>query len=363
MSRSPTVALQDPALPRLPLAGLGIAWSVFWLLMMTVAVQDHLRQGHTDLWKPLLWEGTSCVVASIIVALQWRRVHHHDRWLAQPWRWFGASLLWLPLAAPGFVTAAYGMRHAVHAALGQPYHHEAWGIVFRYESLKFSLFYLLFVAILFGMRSRAALSAERVRAERSRALSQQAQLLQLTQQIEPHFLFNALNTIAATIHTDPERADTLLTRLAALLRAATDLARQPEVALADELRLLEGYAAIMCERFAGRVDLHWDIDPHSTACRVPTLALQPLLENAFLHGVERRSQPTRVVVRSRRDGLRLLLEVEDDAGELPASQQFGIGLTNLQQRLALRFGVHAALTLSQRGAAGVLARIEMPCEC
>jgi hypothetical protein len=160
------------------------------------------------------------VVASVIVALQWRRMHRHDRWLAQPWRWFGASLAWLPLAAPAFVVAAFGLRHAVHAALRQPYHHEAWGAVFRYESLKFGLFYLPFVAILFGMRSRAALAAERVRTERTRALMQQAQLVQLTQQIEPHFLFNALNTIAATVHADAELADRLLTRLAALLRAA-----------------------------------------------------------------------------------------------------------------------------------------------
>ena len=103
-----------------------------------------------------------------------------------------------------------------------------------------------------------------------------AQLKLLHAQIEPHFLFNALNTIASTIHTDPNLADALLTKLAALLRAATELARQPETTLDEELRLLEAYAAIMRQRFAERVDVRFDIDDSARPCRVPTLLLQPL---------------------------------------------------------------------------------------
>lgn len=350
-------------LPRRPLAGFLIAWLVFWALLTTVGVQDYLRQGHTELWKPLLWEGTSFAVASLIAWLLLGRLHRLDGLLAQPWRWFAANLLWLPPAAVGFVVAVYALRHAVYALLGEAYRHEAWGVVFRYETLKFSLFYLAFVAILFGIRSHAALGTERLRAERLRSLQQQATLLQLTQQLEPHFLFNAINTIASTIHTNPDLADSLLLRLAALLRAATDLARQPEVLLAEELRLLEGYAAIMRERFAGRVTVRFEVDPQSGECRVPALALQPLLENAFRHGVESRSEPTAIVVRTRRAEGRLRLEVEDDAGALPADPVLGVGLGNLRQRLALRYGERAALTLGARRAGGVVARIELPCEC
>ncbi|MFZ2649319.1 MAG: histidine kinase, partial [Burkholderiaceae bacterium] len=343
----------DFALPRLSRAGFVLAWCVFWLLLVTVAVQDYLRQGHAELWQPLLWEGSSCLVASAIVWSQWHRLHSLDVLLAQPRRWFFATLLRLPLIAIGFVVTVYALRHGVYAALGETYRHEAWGAVFLYETLKFGLFYLLFVAILFGIRSHAALSDERLQSERARALSQQAQLLQLTQQIEPHFLFNALNTISATIHTNPELADSLLTRLAALLRAATTLARQPEVPLAEELRLLEAYAAIMQERFADRVSVRFEIEPLTTQCRVPTLVLQPLLENAFRHGVETRSQPTTIVVRARRAGSRLRLEVHDDAGVLPATPVFGVGLSNLQQRLALRYGDRAALSLARAAGSGV----------
>jgi hypothetical protein len=354
--------LSRASLPRLPRAGFLIAWSAFWVLLITIAVQDHLRQGHTDIWKPFLWEGTSFLVASCIVGLQWPRLHRCDHLLGQPLRWFATILVWLPLAAVCFVVGIYSLRHGVYAALGETYRHEAWSVVFRYEALKFSLFYLLFVAILFGIRSHAALSDAQVRAERSRTLVQEAQLLQLTQQLEPHFLFNALNTIAATVHTDPDLADALLTRLAALLRAATDLTRQPEIVLAEELRLLEAYVAIMRARFADRVDILFEVDPAARNCRVPTLVLQPLIENVFRHAVEPRSARTRICVRAHVAGARLRLDVEDDGGVLAPVPVLGVGLANLKQRLALRYGDRAILALGPRTGGGVIASIELPCE-
>ena len=355
--------LPDDDVPRMPPAAFLFAWAVFWLLWLTVSVQDYLRQGRSQLWQPLLWEGSSCLVASLVVGLLWRRVHAQDHLLAQPWRWFAAALVLLPPVAAGFVAAVYALRHAVYAALGQTYRHESWGSVFVYESIKFGLFYLLFAAILFGLRSHAAMGAAHVHAERLRSLTQEAQLLQLTQQIEPHFLFNALNTIAGTIHTDPELADSLLLRLSALLRAATDLARRPEVTLAEELRLLEAYTGIMEQRFAPRVAVSFDIDPASHICQVPALALQPLVENAFRHGVEQVARACHIVIRSRLQGGRLLLEVEDDLGTLAQPLVPGAGLANLQQRLALRYADQATLTLSPRTGGGVLARIELPCGC
>ena len=71
------------------------AWGVFWLLMITVAVQEYARDGHGEIWQPLLWEGSSCLVATGIVAWQWRRVTAADRLLARPWRWFGRAAVQL----------------------------------------------------------------------------------------------------------------------------------------------------------------------------------------------------------------------------------------------------------------------------
>ena len=360
---SPTAAAPSASPPpSTPVAAFVFAWAVFWALLVTVAVQDRLRQGFTDLWKPLLWEGTSCIVASAIVWAQWRQVPRLDPLLRQPWRWAAVGLARLPFIALAFVAAVYALRHGVYAALGERYLHQPWGQVLVYESVKFAVFYLLFMAVFFGIRSYAGMNAERLRAEREQGLAHQAQLLQLAQQIEPHFLFNALNTIAATIHSNPDLADQLLTRLATLLRAATDIARRPQVALQEELRLLDSYASIMCQRFADRVTLVFDVDPAALACRVPALSLQPLLENVFRHGVERKIGPAHIVVRVRRDGARLCVEVEDNIGELPALPELGVGLSNLQRRLALSHGEKASLSLTPRAGGGVVARIELPCE-
>ena len=342
-------------------SALGIAWAIFWLLMLVLEVQDHRRAGHADLWQPILWQASAFLVASAIAWLQWRWFAKLDAWLDSPWRWFARALVWIPLAAPGFVLAVYLIRHAVYAMLGRTYSHDAWANVLGDESVKYVFFHLIFAAIIFGMRSHAALGRATLQVERERRHAQHAQLLQLTQQLEPHFLFNALNTIASTIHTDPELADTLLVRLASLLRAATDLARQPETTLHEELQLLESYAGIMRQRFADRVRIDFEIDDSIRSCRVPTLVLQPLIENAFRHGVERRLTPTTIIVRAARANGRLRLEVEDDAGGLPEVLQFGVGLSNLQRRLAQVHGQNASLALSATGHTGVRARIELPC--
>jgi hypothetical protein len=336
-------------------AGWLLAWALFWLLMLTVQLQDYRRDGGSDWWKPVLWEGSSCLVATAMLGLLWHHAPRYDGWLTQPARWFGLQLRWLPLLAPLFVTAIYALRHATYALLGQTYTHSAWGQVYLYECTKFSLFFMLFGAIVFGLRTHAALAEQRLR-------TQAAQLAQLTQQLEPHFLFNALNTIASTIHDKPDLADSLLTRLAALLRATTDLTRRPSCTLDEELRLVDGYAAIMCERFADRVSLRVEVDPDARACRVPTLAIQPLLENAFRHGVERTSEPTALTLRARRLGGRLRVEVEQSRGEVSPAASDGVGLGTLRDRLAALHGERAQVGLSARTGGGVLAWFELPAQ-
>jgi len=208
----------------------------------------------------------------------------------------------------------------------------------------------------------ASQHSEKTGSAAQRQQTQAAQLAQLTQQLQPHFLFNALNTIAATIHTAPERADSLLTRLAALLRATADLTRRPQCTLDEELGLLDGYAAIMCERFADRVTLRQEIDDAARACRVPTLSIQPLLENAFRHGVERCSGRTDLVVRAVCRDARLRIEVEQSQGSVPAAPTHGVGLDTLRQRLAALYGARASFGLESLTPGGALAWFELPCE-
>ncbi|MCC6851065.1 MAG: histidine kinase [Rubrivivax sp.] len=339
-----------------------VAWAVFWLLLLTVAVQEHLRFGSpAELWRPLLWEGSSCLVASGLVWLQWRQLPRLDPLLGQPWRWLLRPLVLLPVAAPLFVAAIYAIRHLVHALAGLKYQHPPWPQVLLYESVKFAVFYLLFVAVIFGLRSFAALHAERLRAEANLALAREAQLAQLAQQIEPHFLFNALNVVASAIPEQPALAERLLLRLAALLRAATDLTRRPQVSLGEEVDLLRAYAEIMGQRFADRVSITWQVDQSQREQRVPALILQPLLENAFRHGVERHAGAARIEIEVGRGGAGLVrASVSCNLGALPATPEQGVGLANVRHRLALLYGERASLSLAPRPGGGVVARIEWP---
>jgi LytS/YehU family sensor histidine kinase len=260
-----------------------------------------------------------------------------------------------------FVGAMYVLRLALHSLGGEPFRSGLQVELLTYEVAKFVLYYTLLGGIQFGLRSYRAWATERLRTEQQSRLAQQAQLAQLTQQLQPHFLFNALNTVSSLIHSDPDMADALLTRLATLLRAATDASQRPEQSLADELTLLRAYADIMTQRFADRVEIRWELDAEAGPCKVPTLGLQPLLENCFRHVVERRRGLTHLAVRTACSEGRLRVEIEDDGDLQAMPSKRGVGLGNLERRLGSLHGAHASLTFQPRPGGGLIARVELPC--
>ncbi|RKP58409.1 sensor histidine kinase [Pararobbsia silviterrae] len=336
-------------------------WAAFWLLMLAVSVQESLWMGHLQVWRPLVDTGSSAIAATVLAIVQIRRADRLSRLLNQPIRWFLRLWAWMPLQFVAFVTGMYALRLAVYALAGQRYRHGPWPAVLTYEVTSFLLYFTLFSGIHFGLRSYRAWVDERLVAERQVSLARQIQLAQLTQQLQPHFLFNALNTISSLIHSDPDSADRLLTRLATLLRATTDASQRPEQPLADELALLRAYAAIMTQRFADRVRITWDIDPAAHDCHVPTLALQPLLENCFHHVVERRMAPTHIAIRGTcREG-RLDIEIEDDGDLQQVPERRGVGLGNLAQRLQSLHGGEARLDLRVRAGGGLIVGVSLPC--
>ncbi len=348
-------AAPAPITPRL-----AAAWAAFCVLMLLVGLQERWYAGE-PLWPwPLFYEAASMAAATLIAAWRWRRSPRDDPWLARPARWFWRVLRVTPLVALAFVGLLYGLRHAVRAAFGLPYPHQPWPEVLAYESLKFSVFYILFAGVQYALRSHRALAAERLRAERLERLSTEARLAQLTQQMQPHFLHNTLNTIAALVHDDPDAADAALLRLSQLLRAATDAARRPLHPLADELALARSFAELMQQRYGpARVRLQWDTDA-APAIEVPALSLQPLLENAFVHAVERRAALTTIRIVVRQDAARLMLSVADDGPGHAAEHPAGVALANLRERLRALYGGAASLQLLPREAGGSVAVLELP---
>lgn len=334
-------------------------WGLFWVAMFTVAMQDASQNEFVRWWEPLVWEGSSALVATFWFAAQRKIDAHYAVYLDRPIAWFAHHLKWLVLIVPTFIALIYLMRHAFYGWIGLVYRHDAWLFVVPYEAIKIALFTALWLGVIFGVDSFAQWRSQRERLLGVQKALAESQLQQLQGQLRPHFLFNALNTISSLIHSDPDRADRLLVRLSDLLRASLDMHRSELTSLGEELRLLDLYAQIMQERFEDRVDLRWDIADGTRRASVPALLLQPLLENAFKHGVERSQSPVVVAIGARRDDDRLILWVTN-TGTLDFSDAGGgIGLRNCRERLHVHYGPEATLELRQEGQ-DVVARIRLP---
>jgi signal transduction histidine kinase len=330
-------------------------WVPFWLLMILISVEDHRADHDISWWMPVLWEGSSALFATALLGLQLKLTADWD--VGKPVRWFARQFAWMPVIALVFVCTVFPLRHAVYALAGEVYEHRSGADLLFYEGVKLLLFAGLWLGVIFGLRSFESWRHERERLLALQKHLAESQLARLKAQLQPHFLFNALNTISSIMQVDVERADRLLSRLADLLRATLQAGARDMTSLREELDLLRSYSRIMEERFAGRVTLEWRVADDVLDAAVPALLLQPLLENAFKHGVERSTVPVTVIVDARRAGEQLEVTFRN-GGEL-AEASDGIGLRNCRERLAVLYGPAASLTLAA-GGGEVIARLSLP---
>jgi signal transduction histidine kinase len=170
----------------------------------------------------------------------------------------------------------------------------------------------------------------------------EAQLAALQQQLQPHFLFNTLHAISALMHRDVEAADRTLMRLSDLLRMTLERLGQQEGTLQAELEFLGKYLEIEQTRFADRLVVRFDVQPETLDAQVPSLLLQPLVENAIKHGISKKAGPGHIDVTARRDHDKLWIEVRDDGVGLSETAltalQKGIGVSTTRARLQHLFG-------------------------
>jgi len=192
----------------------------------------------------------------------------------------------------------------------------------------------------------------------------QARLEALQLQLQPHFLFNALHTVAGLVRQNENRAAVeMLALLSDLLRATLEGGGRPLVPLSEELALADRYLAIQQVRFADRLRVDRAIDPALLESAVPPFVLQPLLENAVRHGLGVRANAGSLRIVAERSGGHLLLEVHDDGRGLTDSAEAGVegvGLSNIRARLSQLFGDEARLELVQRAGGGAIARLTLP---
>lgn len=194
----------------------------------------------------------------------------------------------------------------------------------------------------------------------------EAQLKNLQLQLQPHFLFNALNTISSVMYEDVRRADSMLAQLSDLLRRTLRTGHSQEVPLEDELGLVRGYIAIMEERFGGDLRVEFTVDPHVMQALVPQLILQPLVENSMRHARNPQTSRLFLYISAMQEEGDLLLRVQDDGPGLPVHEKDllvkGIGLSNTEQRLRSLYGAHQQMLLENANGLRVTIRLPLHTE-
>lgn len=341
-----------------------VVWSIPALAGSVIAYIRALQQGPADwktgawaqfpfwyLWVPLtaliLWLGNRFP----IVSPRWRR---------------HLGLHLLVSAAVSLTHLSIGLiflRAASTPPPVSPYSRQLWTFLATY----FEFNMLIYGGVLLAGHAVASYRNSRLAAIRTAQLEAQlaeARLETLRMQLHPHFLFNALHTISALMARDLPAARRMMTRLSDLLRFSLETDTGEEVPLSEEIEFLERYVEIQLARFSDRLDVTFEIDHASQSVMVPRFALQPLVENAIRHGIDRRQDSGgRVVIRSRMMNGRLRLEVEDNgpglAADEPAARE-GVGLRSTRARLEHLYGAESRFTLGGAPEGGALALIEIP---
>jgi two-component system LytT family sensor kinase len=200
--------------------------------------------------------------------------------------------------------------------------------------------------------------------EAQQALLTESRLQALTRQINPHFLFNTLNSVSSLIRTNPDQARTMIYKLSNILRRL--LRKQENFSpLREELAFIDDYLAIEMVRFGDQLRVERDVDAKSLDLLVPSMLLQPLVENSIKHGLSRKVGGGLIRLQSQSAGRRLLLIVEDDGVGIPDERlkrlfEQGIGMSNVNERLKVLYGNDFRLSVISRPGEGTRTEIEIP---
>jgi signal transduction histidine kinase len=332
-------------------AGLGIfgAWTALAVFFALSSSLTYISQGRPPIWGLALafslaqwWLWAALTPVVFLASRRWplgrgRLLRHVPIHLV-----IGLA------AAYGKITAEGYVRLWLFNA--QPY------VVFSNLALQV----LIYWALVAGVHALDQYGRSRARAADAEGRLNQAQLQLLRAQLQPHFLFNALNAVSELIHEDPDRADQMIGRLSDLLRATLDAHDRADVTLDEEVDLVRCYLAIQEVRLGDRLVASIDVPPEAGRFHVPYLLLQPLVENAIEHGIGPRASGGVVRLSADVAAGQLTMIVEDDGvGWTPGSRE-GIGLANTRARLTSLYGRAASFSMAGRPGGGATATIVLP---
>ncbi len=228
-----------------------------------------------------------------------------------------------------------------------------------------SVFISIVMSVVLYLLARRAsaeveLEREKARTERIEREAVLANLRALQAQIEPHFLFNTLANVTSLIDPDPAKARRMLESFIRFLRASLGATRMESTTLGAERELIASYLEVLQVRMEGRLRYSVDVPPDLESYALPSLLLQPLVENAIRHGLEPKVEGGEVTMRARREGGRVMVEIADSGVGFAPTTRGGVGLTNLRERLRLLFGDSASLEITDAPGAGSRVSVSLP---
>lgn len=341
--------------PLRPVPVVAAAWLTFFVLWTLFILG--WGQGTVSLGTAAMAGLTATVTAAALSVPVWHRTARYP-WPERLTAAFPARHLGLALVFAGAWTVL-GPVLGILLEGGNPADLTWDGPVYSWRLLMGVWLYVLVAGLSYAVRISRRLQDERLKAARAETLAAEARLAALRARLHPHFLFNALHTVAALVHTDRARAEEALERLGDLLRYAVRDREAPRVPLAEEWRFVEDYVALQALRFGDRVRCELHLDPALAAVPVPPFVLQPLVENAFRHALADRGGTLRVCAHGTPAALALVVE-DDGPGCAPEPTRDGGGLATLRDRLAVLYPAGASLRIEPLDGGGTRATVHLP---
>jgi len=359
---------------RSPIFARAFSWAPFFLLFTAIAFfsfsyryLDDLARGHSGTFARRLLEeatGVYSVLLLLPLVLRFARVYLFEKkgWLRLAGKHIAGAIAFS--AAHTSIMAL--SRHFVFPLVGQgPYD---YGIMFYRYPMEFSndlVSYTVFVTVFYFFERLRIAQAQQLAAAELQTKLVQAQLENLRLQLQPHFLFNTLNTISSVMYEDVRAADAMITQLGDLLRLTLRASRTHEIPLAEELEITRLYLDLMQKRFEDKLRVSYAIDPSLNETLVPQLILQPLLENSLRHGMKSESRAMDLSITAHRENGSLILKVSDTGcglgdADLPGIFGRGLGLSNIRDRLAHLYGESQGFSISNGSSGGAEVTLRVP---
>ncbi len=238
---------------------------------------------------------------------------------------------------------------------------------------KHSLLQILFLGVMFGViityffasreqitQSQAQVQEEKIKRLTSEKKTMEANLKLLQAQIEPHFLFNTLSNVLSLLDSNPQKGKSMLVDLIQYLRASLSKIRKAQATLGQEMEMIAAYLNIFKVRMGGRLNYKIDLPQNLESISFPPMLIQPLVENAIIHGLEPKIDGGEIRIRGELEDDLLRLEVVDTGSGFEENAEGGLGLSNLRERLQSLYGDKGRLILEQNQPHGLKAIIEVP---